>query len=203
MTYSDFQAFIAGLPARLAELPRRAQIAYGASCCSRMIPNYEAFSAEVVWGDPQALHRAMGLAWVAAIQNKTPAADLDEMVEKVVANSPDTENFRSLLTSAALDAAVAASELLQFLKDSQVMHLVTIATLSRDTIYMACELGWNEKNSASPIPADLLFGNELQRHENDLEMLKTNHNAGSSFYEHFRGMVFSASRSNLEVSAAP
>jgi uncharacterized protein YjaG (DUF416 family) len=51
--------------------------------------------------------------------------------EKII---PDTENFESPLTSAALDAAVAVTNALEYCLDNEDKKIDEVATVARDTV---------------------------------------------------------------------
>lgn len=116
-------------------LTREGRLAFALSCAERLFPNYAAFSAEVGWGDPSMVRRALDLGWLhLAKANAEVAAEgvrLRSLIDEV---TPDTEDFDVPSVSAALDAAAAAHVVLCLLESDLVELVVRVASLCRDTV---------------------------------------------------------------------
>jgi hypothetical protein len=121
---------------RLVRLPERHRIAFAASCCERLLPNYAAFSRMTGWGDVQALRTALDRAWAALSGDALDEAERRDLIAACDRHSPDTENFTSELTSAALDAAAAVNETLQCLSDPTASRAATVGQFAVDTVHM-------------------------------------------------------------------
>jgi hypothetical protein len=115
------------------------KLAFAASCCERMLPNYLAFFESTRWGNIVTLRTALDRVWESVTKIPSELGWLDDLLSECEAALPDTENFAARLTSAALDAGVAIMESLSFLKDRETRHVVTVAALARDTVYMFLE----------------------------------------------------------------
>ncbi len=50
----------------LVALPASHRVAFAASCCERLVPNYQAFALMEDWGNPRLLRRALDAAWKTA-----------------------------------------------------------------------------------------------------------------------------------------
>jgi len=53
------------LRARLQGLPPAHLVAFAATVCERLLPNYAAWSAAARWGDPNRLRTALDRVWAA------------------------------------------------------------------------------------------------------------------------------------------
>src|SRR5262249_7804547 len=108
--------------------------AFGASCCERMLPNYEAFVRDVGWGKMTPLREALDTTWEACEGRQAPRAKLGDMLSMCEACAPDSEAFSSLYTSSAQDAVFAVCALLDFLLDGDVANVVRVPRLSTDSV---------------------------------------------------------------------
>src|SRR5262245_38473482 len=99
------------LEALLQRLPAWKRIVFMAQVATRMLPNYERFSGETGFGDVSVLKRALDAAWFWMESGKAPC-DLTALLDACEKQAPDTEDFGSPYTSAALDAANAAAYIL-------------------------------------------------------------------------------------------
>jgi|tagenome__1003787_1003787.scaffolds.fasta_scaffold20573182_2 uncharacterized protein YjaG (DUF416 family) len=119
------------IKSRLEALAPRKRLAFACSVCERMVPNYETFATIENWGEPAVLRRALDSAWALAEGSDVP--DVDDLIEELDGASPDTEDFDSLFTSPALDAASALTVTLEAATDS-MDGLGEIVDLATDTV---------------------------------------------------------------------
>jgi uncharacterized protein YjaG (DUF416 family) len=124
------------LNSRISRLAPRARVAFAASCCERLLPNYRAFSADENWGSPEVLREGLDLAWRFARAGSFEIEQARSLRDRCEASAPDTEDFRHPLTSAALDAAVAICETLDCCLSGDVKRSQAAAIAARDTVYM-------------------------------------------------------------------
>jgi hypothetical protein len=74
--------------------------------------------------------QAKDAAW-AALQNSA----IDQALNQAcIRSAPDTEKFSHELTSYALNAALAMSDIVEFTLDGRVDHIAYVSTLARDSI---------------------------------------------------------------------
>lgn len=157
----------------LCKLERYQQLAFGASCCERMLPNYERFAREVGWRDARPLRSALDAAWDACTSQRLPEAGLRELLSQCEDCAPDSESFTSLYTSSAQDAVFAICSLLDFLIDGDVSRVVSIPRFSTDS----ADLIVQEREAMDPrdplreskILEHPLMQQELARQRRDLE----------------------------------
>lgn len=202
----NFDDWLTLLRGKLQLLSHSKHLAFGASCCERSIPNYRAFSREEHWGDPQILKQALDLVW-RHVASENPAElklALQLNLKALEAVTPDTENFKSPLTSAALDAASSIAEALACALDGTLDHVLTISSLSRDTIDLYLQRK-NDVNYADPefesnIAHDPLMFAELAKQQLDLHTLEAAHNPMIRFWISFRQAATLGGKSNLGIS---
>lgn len=102
-------------------------------CAERMLPQYRLFMRETGWGDDKALRTSLDAAWNWASTNEAPA-DLTHLVDTCVQSTPDTEDFGSEFTSAALDAAASITTALDAIREFKTSYAVDVAMLGRDSV---------------------------------------------------------------------
>lgn len=118
----------------LAAMQSHQQLAFGAACCERMLPNYETFTQEVKWRDDGPLRRALDTVWKAC-EGLLPAdPHVGDLLSECEHCAPDSAEFTSLYTSSAQEAAFAVCSLLDFLLDGEVDHIVSVPRYSTDSV---------------------------------------------------------------------
>src|SRR5436309_2969418 len=101
------------LAAGLQGLPDLHRVAFAACCCERMLPNYAAFTIMEGWGQLETLRGYLNDIWAAVAGAKLEAREVEERDSGWESLAPDTEDFHSVFTSAALNAAVAITDTLR------------------------------------------------------------------------------------------
>lgn len=117
---------------RLNRLPPRHVLTFGVWLLERMLPNFAKFSAETQFEGVSILDEVVTYAWrvIETGDKDSLRAPSVTLCESIL---PDTEDFDSLYTSSALDAAVSACNLLLFIEKNQTDLVVEMAGLARDT----------------------------------------------------------------------
>lgn len=105
------------------------QLAFALLIFERMVPSLAAFAKDTGFDDSCYL-KGRNEAW-AALRNGYVEPSLSETCLK---SAPDTENFTHELTSFALNAALAMSEILEFIADGETRHITYISTLAIDSV---------------------------------------------------------------------
>jgi hypothetical protein len=186
------------LPERLQELDSPHIRLYIASCCERTQANYAAFARETGWGDPILMREAGDILW--RLDESFSDSYLSAFLNRLKNVIPDTEDFSSDFTSAALDSAVSMLEGIEFLIDANPKHATTICGLVRDTIQMAAgpsHDGPAETGFESIFHAVDLEVEELKRQQADLQTLREVLDLTPQFVAHFRRCAIPNGRSNL------
>lgn len=170
----------------LSQLESWKQIAFMALCCERMVPNYEQFAAETSFGDPLVLRLGLGAAWSWLVTRQVPD-HLNTVRMAVEQQTPDTTNFASPFTSAALDAVNAVACLLDALVNPEIADPVEVAVLSYDTVDIYVQeiedLDPREDGFEDRILSHPLMQKELRRQREDL-----------SYLEHWNGSQIDGAR---------
>ena len=201
-----FDEWLPVLKVKLPPLGYRRSLAFAASCCERSLPNYTVFASEAHWGEPQVLAEALDLTWrLAQVRKPEELHSLAKALLKAVGKiTPDTEgSFDSLLTSAALDAAASITETLGYALDQNTNHIVSVASLARDTIYLYVQ--YTENASHGDRGFDKRIGNhplmtaELAKQQLDMKTLEIAHNPPPDFWASFRRGATIAGKSNLGI----
>jgi uncharacterized protein YjaG (DUF416 family) len=119
---------------RLQMMSKSQRVVFAAACGERLLPLYAAFEKEVGWGDVAALRRGVDQAWRFA-KNEPVKQDLIAEVEAQCERAaPETEDFDSPLTSAALSAATAIGAALECVRLDTGCEAPAMAVL--DAIYL-------------------------------------------------------------------
>jgi hypothetical protein len=118
----------------LSTLQVHQQLAFGAACCERMLPNYEAFMQEAGWGDVSPLRRALDSVWEACEARPRHRRELRDLLSQCEKCAPNSEDFIFLYVSSAQDAAFAICALLDFLLDGDLNRIVSVPQMSTDSV---------------------------------------------------------------------
>jgi uncharacterized protein YjaG (DUF416 family) len=140
-----------------------------------MFPNYIRFQHEFRWGDYRSIRSALDIGWNWLEDMNIGHAQLAELRNACARSAPETEDFDTILASAALDAASAACLLLDQIPNAVPEKAVEVSTLARDTVDMyvqvldnmpANSLGLEERIRLHP-----LMQKEIERQYFDLDLL--------------------------------
>jgi uncharacterized protein len=115
----------------VATLSPKKQLAFALLVFERMLPSLVAFSKGTGFDDSCYL-QAKDAAW-AVLQDGAVDQALNQACLR---SAPDTEEFSHELTSYALNAALAMSDILEFTLDERADHIAYIQTLVRDSLHL-------------------------------------------------------------------
>jgi uncharacterized protein YjaG (DUF416 family) len=131
----DPQVFLNDLEQQLSTMAPQQQLAFGAVCTERHFPDYLTFSAMVRWGNPEPLRRAINEAWASSAgEARLDAGTLDKLLTECEQAAPDTEDFSTLEVSYALDVAIMACYLVEFLRRPDPHFIVQLTSHARDLV---------------------------------------------------------------------
>jgi len=129
------QKFNAGeLKLALLKMDPSRMLAFGLLCAERMLPNYIAFQRQFGWGDTVKLQDALALASKVAFDQFSRPHNTNFLIESCESQAPSSDQFDSLLVTAAQDVCFAICCLLDFINDVDVEKIVQAATYSIDSI---------------------------------------------------------------------
>lgn len=152
------------------------KLAFAASCCERLLPNYAKFQNEENWGDFERLQETLNKIWKMVEKNRITNKEAKELEGKWELVIPDTEDFDSSFTSAALDAATSIYELVMFCSDYSISRILDISTFSLDTVDRHVQdllnVDYSDPNCEEEISVHPLMVRELQAQFNVIEILK-------------------------------
>jgi hypothetical protein len=188
------------LAGRLKALPTLHRVAFAASCCERLLPNYAAFSRVEGWGRPEKLRDALDEVW--HILGGQPAQEehVRSLVETCIELCPDTEDFQSLFVSAAGDAAAATAYTLESCLDGAAERAAMVGRLSTETLYQYLTRVNDPVTGVHVADADFeeqmleapLMLAELDKQEHDLRLLQTHDTLTPALLEELRDSSASA-----------
>jgi uncharacterized protein len=203
MDASYFRNFLDRLEQELEGLPHSHQLAFGASCCERAYPNYVAFFQLARWGGPAILRASLNRVWDFIEGSSGALDDLAELEQKSEAVTPDLDDFSTsdidVQAAAAQEAAFMVRLLLQFCRDRQISHPVSIVTFAHDTIDMYVQV-IERLDPADPrlnkkIAQHPLMVQEIRKQQSDL--LKLTHVKTRAELHEFRKYATKLDRSNI------
>lgn len=154
----------------LTDLSTKMQLAFALLVFERMLPSLVAFSMDTGFDDSCYLH-AKDAAW-ASLQNVPVDPSLSEACRR---GAPDTEEYSHDLTSFALDAALAMSDIMEFTQDGCADHIERVSTRAGESVYLYV----NGLDDSVVIPAEKvsclafhpLMEEEHRREEEDIKFL--------------------------------
>ena len=174
-------------------LSPKKQLAFALLLFERMLPSLIAFSKDTGFDDSCYL-RARDAVW-SALQNGAVDQALNQAC---IRSAPDTEEFSHELTSYALNAALAMSDVVEFTLDSSPDHIANVSTLAHDSLYLYLSslkpsvVSSPEKKSR--IASHPLMQQELRREEEDIKYLL-------GLPDHFANETVSALRARASTQA--
>lgn len=175
MEIGPFQAFLETLERELNKIPEVCQLAFGAACCERALPNYIAFSNAEHWGDPRILRGALDRVWKIIAGEDVVEDEIKGLEKQCHAATPDSDDFGSVLGTAGQEASIAIQLLLRYCLEADPQYGLRISTLQRDTIdcFVQDQLDLDPMDPRlnEIIEAHPLMREELERQKNDLAYL--------------------------------
>jgi len=161
------------LPMALSSLPWKRQLAFSLLVLERLLPSPIAFSKDTHL-DVSSYLAARDYVWTAlgGIPDLSRGRSLNDACLR---DAPDTEKFSHDLTSFALDAALAVSDILEFIADGRLDHTLSVSTHATDSVYLFVS-GPGSSSSLPPgraveIEKHPLVQGELRRQEEDFKFL--------------------------------
>lgn len=163
---------IDALRTRIGGLSHQRKVAFLLLIAERLIPNYAAFSHYHNWGDSKILEQALDCGWIFLMENLVDIESIQRCVERCESITPDTEDFISEYVSAALDAAVCCSYVLDLLLRDESEVVIQGAILAHDTVDMyiqdLLQLDPQDPRAEEKIRRHALMQRELMQQNADL-----------------------------------
>lgn len=191
------------LSKELQLLSEKKQLAFGACCCERIIPNYDAFQMDTNWGDVTPIKQALELVWAMLGNEEIDSTRIQQLLLQCEIVAPDSEDFESLYVSFAQDACFAVCGLLDFLLCSDVGKIVQAASYAMSSV----DLYVQEAENMDPrdpllekkILEHPLMQRELAQQRHDLTEISRAPSLDNAFLTQLRSSWANHGRSNLDL----
>ena len=130
----NYKEFVEKFRKHVYVMPYDRQLALAIDVCKKLYIDYAAFSAKYEWGDKDVLIEAVKLVEESGAK-ETGQEEIDHLLTRLDAVTPDMDDFGDdYLGSYALNAAVAAYNAVQFVKDKDPEHIYDIGQCLTDTV---------------------------------------------------------------------
>lgn len=201
-----------GLPAfssenltrKLSKLGRLHQLAFGASCCERLLPNYVAFREDTGWGDLGPIRTALDKTWKHLFGGSLTSERTRDLIESCEQVTPASDDFESLYVTAAQDACFAVCSLLDYVLDVGTDKIVRAATYATDSVDLYVQESEGLLSSDPSLEQKILnhplMQRELEKQDQDISTLSKRPFLDIEFLEEFRASWDNRGKSNLNLS---
>lgn len=188
---------------RLIRLDNKRQLAFGAVCCERLLPNYLAFQKNAGWGNIDPIRKALDYVWW-SLSNQPPSSqEIKNMIASCESAAPDSEDFDSLYVTSAQDVCFAVCGLLDYLLEGDVGKVVQAATYATDSV----DLYVQEIENMAPDDPQLerrilthrLMQRELAQQEQDLKAIEQAPSLSQVFLAQLKVSWNNNGKSNLDI----
>jgi uncharacterized protein len=188
---------------RLTKLDKNRQLAFGAVCCERLLPNYLAFKEDTGWGDINPIRESLNLIWFVLQGQQPNTQEIKKLIDACEKVGPDSEDFESLYVSSAQDACFAVCGLLDYMLKADVGKIVQAACYGTDSV----DLYVQEIENIAPNDPDLeqkilthdLMQRELEKQDKDLTLIEQIDLLSPDFLEQLKNSWDNNGRSNLDL----
>lgn len=142
------------------------------------------------WGNPRLLVSALDEVWAFLSGHGSAPSRFETLARECADAAPDTEEFSSLYTSSALDAASSLVETLRCGLDGEPLRAVQVARSATDSVDMYIQMRDNLSPSGSAmedaIANDPLMRHEIEKQKADLAAIKGIKELTPEFLTEFR-----------------
>jgi uncharacterized protein YjaG (DUF416 family) len=129
----DSTQFYDRLSKQLTLLPKDRLINFAVNICERLLADYVDCYHEFNWGDPEILKKSIQYGRD-SVSNAIDEEKVNQLLADLDEVLPDIEEFTDPLGSYALNAGCAVFELLEYLINPEIDHLLNISSAITDTI---------------------------------------------------------------------
>jgi len=191
------------LRARLLKLDSAQQLAFGAVCCERLLPNYIAFQSDTGWGDVAPIRKALDFVWSSLESKSLYTQAVKSITESCESVAPDSEDFESLYVSSAQDACFAVCSLLDYLLENDVDKIVQVATYATDSVDLYVQeienMAPNDPELEQKILNHRLMQRELAQQEKNLADIEQAATLSTDFLDGLKQSWNNEGKSNLDL----
>jgi hypothetical protein len=184
------------------------KIAFAASCCERMLPNYYIFSKEENFGNPEILKAGLDKIWQFLIDGKSITnKEIKKVIKQIQEITPVPSESVSIYVSPAEDAARAIIctliSCVKFVDSADIVEIADIAIQTIDCYVLERDdvpgFDGTDPKFEERIWNDPLMVQETVKQQNDLQMLKKLDLFDSQAVRGFREQSTDSSRSNIGI----
>jgi hypothetical protein len=199
------------LEKELEILPPFHQVAFAASCCERLLPNYNAFCRQVDWGDPSVPRNAIDEVWQILQGKPVDIARVNQLRENCGKEDifPDDLDFGDDCLEAQ-EALMAIRATLQACIEPTVERIVKVAESTRytiethipyrdDTFNITWEKDGSEKFKEA-IASHPFAVREMDKEAEDLQQLKETKILDRDFLERLRTSFDNDGKSLIDLA---
>jgi uncharacterized protein YjaG (DUF416 family) len=129
----DSTQFYERLSKQLTLLPKDRLINFAVNICERLLADYVDFYHEFNWGDPEILKKSIQYGRD-SVSNAIDEEKVNQLLADLDEVLPDIEEFTDPLGCYPLKEGCAVFELLEYLINPEIDHLLNISSAITDTI---------------------------------------------------------------------
>jgi len=203
--------YLEALEKEIAELPPAHRIAFAASCCERMIPNYSAFSRAEGWGDPAMMRTALNEVWQILQGKLVDAERIHQLQEYCNGAVPEFDYLNNTIYAyGALQSAQSICHCLELCLNptSPIVNKIVECVVNIVTEYIRilkedADSNWLNKTYAEQnedIDNHPFTIREIAKQREDLQRLKEIATLDREFLEWLRTSFDNGGRSLIDVS---
>jgi len=191
------------LRSRLQKLDRQRQLAFGAACCERLLPTYEAFQIDANWGNYRSARQALDLVWSNLKGAILTRFDVRRAIVSCESVAPTSDISDSLYVAGAQDACFAICSLLDHMAEPEVDRIVQAATFATDSVDLYVQgienMAPNDPALEDKILAHRLMQRELLQQDRDLEAVEQASTIDETFLVELKSSWDNDGKSNLDL----
>lgn len=125
-------------------------LTFSACIVKRLSSNYKAFYLKEKWGDPLIIENGLQTLFHISLEKRDLSNQEFELIDKIVQITPDSEQFPSVLATAAQDVCVVLLESLSSIPTKDKNRIISLVSLPMNSLRMyiedAYKLDYNKKN---------------------------------------------------------
>lgn len=197
------------LEKELEALPPLHRLAFAASICERLLPNYNAFSRMENYGDPSVLRKALDEVWQILEGKPVDTERIQQFYNGLDIICPDSDDYYdSYYTFEAQEALFAIRSTLRasiHLEIKNVLYVVEIARFDTIELFIkARDESFNSKQYNSDEEVEAIANHpfavrELKKENEDLQRLKETETLDKNFLEWLRTSFNNGGKSVIDV----
>jgi uncharacterized protein YjaG (DUF416 family) len=178
----------------LKSISHKHRIAFAASCCERLLPNYRAFSLIEGWGDPLLMRKILDRVWAFLEGEYLSEIEFNQFQKQCEGIIPDTEDFASLFVGLAVNAGAALLYVLRYCTNNNVDELLFVSRLSIESIEAYLNVvndpnltyHTSDKQFDAWLRQSPLIRAEIEKQKHDFEILRSSPEITRAFIENLK-----------------